>query len=220
MGCAGLLCFLQFTCSSKKDTLKHVQFNVCLRSKIASMKKILYICCLFLWQIYIYTHTHGIGTPCLYRVGPLFAFRAALILRGIDSTRCWKHSSEIWVHIDMIASHSCCRFVSCTFMMRISRSTTSQRCSIGLWSGDCGGQLSESVNTTVFLWLSGRALRFQRKRLWVQFTGNTHNEKMYSLNALQVALQVALTLPSECRSSNRDSSDQARFFQSYIIQIW
>ncbi len=30
----------------------------------------------------------------------------------------------------------------------------------------------------VFLWLSGRALRQQRKRLWVRFPGNTHtNEK-------------------------------------------
>ncbi len=34
----------------------------------------------------------------------------------------------------MIASRSCCRFVGCTSMMRISRSTTSQRCSIGLRS--------------------------------------------------------------------------------------
>ncbi len=38
----------------------------------------------------------------------------------------------------MISSHSCCRFVGCTSMMWISRSTTSQRCSIGLRSGDCG----------------------------------------------------------------------------------
>ncbi len=72
-----------------------------------------------------------------------FAFRTALILRGIDSTRCWKRSSEILVHIDTIASHSCSRFVGCTSMMRISRSTTSQRCSIGLRSGDCGGHLSK-----------------------------------------------------------------------------
>ncbi len=48
--------------------------------------------------------------------------------------------------IDMIASRSCCRFVGCTSMMRISRSTTSQRCSIGLISGDCGGHLS-NVNS-------------------------------------------------------------------------
>ncbi len=40
------------------------------------------------------------------------------------------------------------------------------------------------------LWLSGRASRQQRKRLWVQFPGNTHTDKKinYSLHALQVAL--------------------------------
>ncbi len=40
-----------------------------------------------------------------------FAFRTAFILRGIESTRCWKYSSEILVHLDMIVSRSCCRFV-------------------------------------------------------------------------------------------------------------
>ncbi len=29
-----------------------------------------------------------------------------------------------------------------------------------------------------------------------------------------------LTLPSKCRSRNRDSSDQATFFQSSIVQFW
>ncbi len=81
-----------------------------------------------------------------------------LILHGIDSTRCCKHSSEILVHIDTIASHSCCRFVGCTSMMWISRSTTSQRCSIGLRSGDCGGHLSKvnslscSRNQSEMIW--------------------------------------------------------------------
>ncbi len=58
----------------------------------------------------------------------------------------------------MIASRSCCKFVSCTSMMRISRSTTSQRCSIGLRSGDCGGHLSKvnslscSRNQSEMIW--------------------------------------------------------------------
>ncbi len=43
----------------------------------------------------------------------------------------------------MIASRSCCRFVSCASMLRIPHSTTSQRCSIGLSSGYCGGHLSK-----------------------------------------------------------------------------
>ncbi len=61
-------------------------------------------------------------------------------------------------HIVMIASHSCCRFVVCTSMMWISRSTTSQRCSIGLRSGDCGGRLSKvnslscSRNQSEMIW--------------------------------------------------------------------
>ncbi len=54
------------------------------------------------------------------------------------------------VHIVMIASHSCCRFVVCTSMMWISRSTTSQRCSIGLRSGDCGGHLTLWIHAFMF----------------------------------------------------------------------
>ncbi len=98
--------------------------------------------------IYIYTHTHTltghfIRYPLLVLGWTPFAFRTDLIVCGIDSTKCWKQSSEILVHIDMIASCSCYRFVGCTSMMRISRSTTSQRCSIGLRSGDCGGHFSK-----------------------------------------------------------------------------
>ncbi len=58
----------------------------------------------------------------------------------------------------MIASRSYCRFVVCTSMMRISRSTTSQRCSIGLRSSDCGGHLSKvnslscSRNQSEMIW--------------------------------------------------------------------
>ncbi len=58
----------------------------------------------FFAPLYIHSLVTLLGTPCQYRVGPPFAFRTALILRGIDSTRCWKHSSEILFHIDMIAS--------------------------------------------------------------------------------------------------------------------
>ncbi len=61
---------------------------------------------------------------------PLLPSELPLILCGIDSTRCWKYSSEILVHIDMIASRCCCIFVGCTSIMRISRSTTYQRCSV------------------------------------------------------------------------------------------
>ncbi len=102
---------------------------------------------------------HFIRYTLLDPVGPTFAFRSALILHGIDSTRCWKHSSDILVHIDMIVSRSCCRFVGCRSMIQISRSTTSQRCSIGLRSGDCGGHLNKvnalscSRNQSEIIWV-------------------------------------------------------------------
>ncbi len=116
--------------------------------------------CMYIY-IYIYTHTltgHFIRYTLLVPVWTPFAFRTALILRGTGSKRCWKHSSEILVHIDMIASHSCCRFVGCTTMMWISRSSTSHMCSIGLRSGDCGGHLSKvnslscSRNQSEMIW--------------------------------------------------------------------
>jgi len=94
-------------------------------------------------------------------VWPPFAFRTALILHGIDSTRCWKHSLEMLAHIDGIASCIWWRFVGCTSRGRSSRSTTSQRCSIGLRSGDCGGHFS-TVNS-----LSGSRNQFEIIRaLW------------------------------------------------------
>lgn len=43
----------------------------------------------------------------------------------------WKHFSAIFVCIDTIASCSCCRYVSCTSVVRISVSKTSQKCFIG-----------------------------------------------------------------------------------------
>ncbi len=92
----------------------------------------------------------------------------------LDSTRCWKHSSEMLVYIDTIASHSCCRFVGCTSMMQITRSTTSQMCSIGLRSSDCGGHLSKvnslscSRNQSVMIWA-----------LWHYPAGSSHQKMVH-----------------------------------------
>ncbi len=127
--------------------------------KIGGKNKSVAFIILFNVYIYIYTLTgRFIRYTLLVPSWTPFVFRTALIICGIDSTRCWKHSSEILVHIDMIASHSCCRFVGCTAMMWISRSSTSQRCSIGLRSGDCGGHLSKvnslscSRNQSEMIW--------------------------------------------------------------------
>ena len=70
---------------------------------------------------------------------------------------CWKHDFEIAFHVDMIASRNFCRFVSCTFMLRISRSTTSQRCSIGFRSGDWEGHW-RTLNLLSCSWNSLRRL--------------------------------------------------------------
>lgn len=46
-------------------------------------------------------------TDIFYKVVLPSVFRTALILHSIDSRRCWKHSSEIFITIDMIALNSC-----------------------------------------------------------------------------------------------------------------
>jgi len=107
---------------------------------------------MFVWHIRtvakwkIHSPKGLIGTPYYYCVWPPFAFRTALILCGIDSTRCWNHSLEMLAHIDRIASCSWWRFVGWISGAQSSRSTTSQRCSIGLRFGECGGHFS-TVNS-------------------------------------------------------------------------
>ncbi len=66
---------------------------------------------IFFCKMYLYIHTytltgHFIRHTLFVRVGPPFTFKTALILHCIDSTRCWKHSSEILVHIDIIQHHA------------------------------------------------------------------------------------------------------------------
>ncbi len=78
-----------------------------------------------------------------------------------------RFNKEILVHIDMIASHSCCRFVGCTSMMWISRSTTSQSCSIGLRSGDCGGHLSKMQTSTPHHYTTTTSLNHWDKAGWI-----------------------------------------------------
>ncbi len=118
--------------------------------------------------IYIYTYMHALTGHFIRYILLVpgwtpFCLQNWLNSLCIDSTRCWKHSSEILVHIDMIASRSCCKFIGCTSMMQISRSTTSQMCSIGLRSGDCGGHLSK-VNSL-------SCSRNQSEMIWVLWHG-------------------------------------------------
>lgn len=62
--------------------------------------------------------------------------RTASILYGMNHRRFWKHSFDILVHVDLIASHHCCRWICCTLVLWIPHSTTSLRCSIWFRSGD------------------------------------------------------------------------------------
>lgn len=88
----------------------------------------------------------------------LFTFTAALT----SSSRGLKHSSEVVFHINMLASHGCCRFVGCTLMMWIACSTTNQ---IRSKAGDCGVQYSELITFKKPVW---DYLRFVTRRIIVQ----------------------------------------------------
>ncbi len=112
--------------------------------------------------IYIYTHTHTHSLATL--LGTLVPGWTPFCLQNYLNSSRHRFNKVLetflrdFGHIDMIASRSYCRFVGCTSMMRISRSTTSQRCSIGLRSGDCGGHLSKvnsfscSRNQSEMIW--------------------------------------------------------------------
>ncbi len=118
----------------------------------------------------------------------------------------------------MIASRSCCRFVVCTSMMWISRSTTSQRCSTGLRSRECGGHLSKvnslscSRNLSEMIWAlwHGALSCWKYIRRWVHCS---HKGMDMVSNNTQGGCEGKV-------SRNRDSSDQVTFFQSSIFQFW
>lgn len=103
----------------------------------------------------------------------------------------------ILVHINTMASGSCCRFVGCTPMMQIYWSTTSKRCSIGLRSVVCGSCWS-TVNSL-------SCLRNQFEIIWVLGHG---------------ALSRFCHLDSDPSTWIRDSSDQATFSQSSTVPCW
>lgn len=63
-----------------------------------------------------------------------------MILCGTDSTSYWQHFLEILVHIEMVASHCCCRFVGYITMMKISCFTTSQTSSTQSTTHSCSYQ--------------------------------------------------------------------------------
>lgn len=70
--------------------------------------------CLLIYLLNTYTViSHFLKYASLITNGlnPCFAFRTTLILSGRDSTRCWKHSLQIFVHVDLTASRGSSSFV-------------------------------------------------------------------------------------------------------------
>ncbi len=152
------------------------------------------MCTLYIYYVYINTHTYSIYFENIYMYTLTGHFiRYTLLVPGwtpfclqncLNSSwhkMCWKHSSDILLHIDMIASRSCCRFVGCTSMMRISRSTTSQRCSIGLRSGDCGGHLSKVNSLSCHCHVQETSLRWFELCDMVHYSAGSSHQKMCTL---------------------------------------
>lgn len=85
-------------------------------------------------------------------VGSLLHFFMASIQQEAGN-----NAQRFLVLINMIASHCSCRFVVSTSVIQISRSNTSQMCSTGLRSANCGGQdISLRCSHQKILILKGR----------------------------------------------------------------
>ena len=74
-----------------------------------------------------------------YRVFPPLAAIIAASRRGILATRRWRHCTGICSNLSSRAWRSSSRFWGGLFIELISRPNSSQRCSMGLQSGDLGG---------------------------------------------------------------------------------
>ena len=72
-----------------------------------------------------------------------FCLKYCAILFGIDSLRCWKVMQGIWHHAWWIALSGSVRFDGCGTSCLMALLNSSNKCSIGLRSGDCGGHLSK-----------------------------------------------------------------------------
>lgn len=70
------------------------------------------------------------------------AISYSFCLQNYDRIMLERDFSQNLTYLDIIASKHYCRFAGCTCIMRLSHSTTSHRCSIGLRSGYCGGYLN------------------------------------------------------------------------------
>lgn len=107
-----------------------------------------------------------LGTPCEYQAGPPCTPRTALIHCGILQ----QDVGNILVHIDMLVSQSCCRFVSCTSVRGIPWSATSQRHSIEFRRGGHWGSVRRNASNQgmAFQSLFGERVRVLASVFWFQ----------------------------------------------------
>ena len=77
--------------------------------------------------------------PGQYRVFPPLAAIIAASRRGILATRRWRRCTGICAHLSSRAWRSSSRFWGGLSIELIARPNSSQRCSMGLQSGDLGG---------------------------------------------------------------------------------
>ena len=77
--------------------------------------------------------------PGQYRVFPPLAAIIAASRRGILATRRWRRCTGICAHLSIRAWRSSSRFSGGLSIELIARPNSSQRCSMGLQSGDLGG---------------------------------------------------------------------------------
>lgn len=103
----------------------------------------------------------------------------------------WEHSSEMLLHVEMIVSHCCCRYVACTSMIWISHSTTFSGWSIGLRSCDSWGYFS-TMNS---LWCSGK------QKFWAFVRGRVGCTKIRDSNADSLYLVQELHWEKKIRST-------------------
>ena len=92
-------------------------------------------------MIFFVTLTGGLVlcVPGQYRVFPPLAAIIAASRRGILATRRWRCCTGICAHLSSRAWQSSSRFWGGLSIELIARPNSSQRCSMGLQSGDLGG---------------------------------------------------------------------------------
>lgn len=65
-----------------------------------------------------------------------FMFVAIVVFHNLSKTSFLDTLLQASCQYDILAQHSCCAFVDCTFMKLFSHSTTSQQCSVGALLGN------------------------------------------------------------------------------------